>query len=125
MPHNIRYIVAGTGRNGSVNIARVLTSVGIPCAHERFFDGCSFEEAMERMRTNTRLDSECSRDAGHILPPETEVEAISSYMVVPFLSHPYFSGMTLIHLVRNPIKVILSFINDMKFFHWYPTDHIN
>ncbi len=112
------YLVTGTGRCGTVNLAMTLTSVGVPCSHERFFDGNSLEEAVALLMAHGGRNSHCSTaNAG--LPTEgRDVKACASYMAAPFLADPLFRDTTVIHVVRHPVKVLLSFLNDIGFF-WY------
>ena len=49
---DLEYLVTGTGRCGTVNLAMTLTSVGVPCSHERFFNGNSLEEAVAMLRAH-------------------------------------------------------------------------
>lgn len=115
----LRYLVTGTGRSGTVGLAIALTSVGIPCSHERFFHGNSLEEALCLMEANGGKNSLCSQHCG--LPGQTDrVAAESSYMTAPYLGAPCFAATTVIHAVRNPWKVILSFLNNVQFFRGEP-----
>ena len=114
-----RYIVTGTGRSGTVALATVLTSVGIPCSHERFFNGSSLEKPIRLMKSLGGENSLCSHYSG--LPRQQDrVVAESSYMAVPYLDAPCFAATTVIHAVRNPWKVILSFLNNIQFFRGEP-----
>ena len=42
---NLKYIIASTGRSGTVYMARLLTSVGVPCGHESIFTWQGIEKA--------------------------------------------------------------------------------
>src|SRR5262249_52961877 len=42
--------------------------------------------------------------------------AEASYLAAPFLDHPLLDGVAFIHVVRHPVKVALSFLNDIGFF---------
>lgn len=115
----LSYIVTGTGRSGTVGLAATLSSVGIPCSHERFFNGNSLEEALRLMKVNGGENSLCSQHCG--LPGQTDkVVAESSYMAAPYLDAPCLADVTVIHAVRNPWKVILSFLNNIQFFRGQP-----
>ncbi len=118
---SLRYLVTGTGRNGTVNLAMTLTSVGVPCAHERFFNGNSLEEALTLLQCEAGRNSYCSREAG-LDSDGKRVVVCSSYMAAPFLDHPVFADTTIIHAVRHPVKVILSFLNDIQFFQQAHSD---
>jgi hypothetical protein len=115
----LRYVVTGTGRCGTVGLAAALTSVGIPCSHERFFNGNNLEEALRRMETNGGENSLCSKHCG--LPGQRDqVIAESSYLGAPYLGASCFAATTIIHAVRDPWKVILSFLNNIQFFRGEP-----
>lgn len=120
------YIITGTGRSATVFYARLLTSIGIPCGHEVFFDHRGVEEAIERLSGNRLLElSLTSRmvvenDISALIPSYLEdlnnLKADSSYMAAPFLDHPCLEPTTVIHVVRNPVSVINSFINSLDYF---------
>src|SRR6516165_7960197 len=44
--HKLQYLVVGTGRSGTVYLARLLTSIKIPCGHERVFNGEDIDAAL-------------------------------------------------------------------------------
>jgi hypothetical protein len=115
----LRYIVTGTGRSGTVGLAAPLSSAGIPTCHERFFSGNSPEEALYLMQTNGRANSLCSQYCG-LSKCGDRVVAESSYMAAPFLGAACFASTTVVHAVRNPWKVILSFLNGIQFFRGEP-----
>ena len=46
---NLKYLVTGTGRCGTVYMARILTSIGIPCGHETIFDYRGTRGARKRL----------------------------------------------------------------------------
>ena len=66
-------------------MAKLLTSAGIPCGHEAIF--------------------------GKTVTPRPEFRADSSFHAVAHLGHPVAKGAQLIHLVRNPLKVIRSWMH--------------
>jgi hypothetical protein len=113
MPTKLRYLVAGTGRSGTVYLAKLLTSVQIPCGHEHFFQGEDLNAALARLAEGG-ANSACSQICG--LESGTVPIAESSYLAVPFLDHDCLRGCTIIHGVRDPVKVIRSFLNDIQFF---------
>lgn len=116
---HLHYIVTGTGRSGTVGLADLFNHLGFPCSHERFFNGNSLEEALRLMETDGGENSYCSRHCG--LPGHADrVVAESSYMAAPYLDASCFAGATIIHAVRNPWKVILSFLNHLQFFRGEP-----
>ncbi|NIQ15395.1 MAG: hypothetical protein GTO02_13665, partial [Candidatus Dadabacteria bacterium] len=88
----IKYIVTGTGRCGTMFMSKLLTSAGIDCGHEVIFTN----EGLEAAKQNLFLNK--------------ETVAESSYMAAPYLNDPILSEATIIHLVRQPMKVINSFV---------------
>lgn len=120
---DLDYLVTGTGRCGTVNLAMTLTSVGVPCSHERFFNGNSLEEAVALLRTHGGRNSHCSASNAGLPTDGRDVKACASYMAAPFLADPFFAGKTIVHVVRHPVKVVLSFLNDIGFFSYPDTDH--
>lgn len=116
---HLRYLVTGTGRSGTVGLAAALTSAGIPCSHERFFKGVRLEETVRLLDTQGGENSLCSQSCG--LPrPKSPVRAESSYLAAPYLNASCLAAATVIHAVRNPWKVILSFLNHIQFFRGEP-----
>lgn len=79
----LKYIVLSTGHSGTGYLAYLLTSAGVPCGHESIFtrQGVAAQHALE---------------------------ADSSFHSVAYTDSPVFQGAKLIHLVRNPLKVIRS-----------------
>lgn len=122
MAIKINYITVGTGRCGTVFMARLLTSIGIPCGHEGIFTNKGVEEAsriiagLSRFRLShvSRFDIKARRSIKRWL--SGEVVAESSYMAAPYLSHPLLSDASIIHIVRHPLKVITSFVKDFRYF---------
>lgn len=110
---NLKYIVTGTGRCGSSYCAKLLTSLGIPCGHESIFDYNGLDVASKRIGGELPITlSEVSQKDGRWIDPTTII-AESSYCAAPFLNH--FS-VPVIHITRHPLKVISSFLRDLKFF---------
>lgn len=117
-----KFIVTGTGRCGTVYMARLLTSLGIPCGHESLFYVTQNEplRVWERFENNTRSISLASShdllldkkiDAWVDIP---SIVADSSYIAAPFLSR--MPEVKVIHVVRNPMDVINSYVFDAKYF---------
>jgi hypothetical protein len=107
------YLVVGTGRSGTVSLARLLTSVGVPCSHERVFNGNDIDGAV-RVLNGDGKSSACSSHCG--LDDQMQPVAESSYMAVPFLDHPLLKDCAIVHVVRDPLAVIRSFLNHIRFF---------
>ena len=115
LPYNknkIWFAVVGTGRCGTVFFAKLLTAIGLPCGHERIFGPDGLEGALKFNHQN----SEVAINSG-LSNKNNFFVAESSYMAVPFLEHSLLSDATIIHAVRNPIKVILSFHNKLQYWH--------
>ena len=118
------YIVVGTGRCGTVFMSRLLTSLGIPCGHESVFTPEGIDKAAniilgkEDVGLSTVAQKNCIKDEfynkwwGDL----EEIQAESSYMAVPYLNHELLKGAVIIHVVRNPSKVVNSFCNYLGYF---------
>lgn len=130
----IKYIVTGTGRCGTVFMARFLTSIGILCGHETIFDYKGLNEAI--LRTNKEIKLELSKCSTFKYNPDSNsyekvdwhpnienIDADSSYMAAPYLNEEILKDATVIHVVRNPLNVINSFCNHLNYFqNEYPTN---
>lgn len=121
----LKYLIAGTGRCGTVYMARLLTSLGIHCGHESIFDWKGYRWAEMKLKGEEPL--ECSESSSMNMidgkwipePPWVDVDQIvaeSSYMSVPFLDDPILKDVPVIHVVRNPVRVINSFCNYLGYF---------
>ncbi|MGH8460432.1 MAG: hypothetical protein ACRESS_02385 [Stenotrophobium sp.] len=116
------FLVTGTGRCGTVYMSRLLTSLGIACGHEAIFTYKGLDAALDAMSTGKADTSFVSMH--DVLRGETQpvwfdknsVRAESSYMAAPFVDHPSLDDTAIIHLVRNPLAVISSFVTDIHFF---------
>lgn len=125
---NLKLIATGTGRCGTVGIAKILSHAGIFCGHEAIFDCQGLEGAKERLAgIKPILLSEVSKLASveeenlgmtwfkHEDPTATiEIVADSSYMAAPFLDQ--IDNVKIVHVVREPIKVINSFVGGFNYF---------
>jgi hypothetical protein len=122
----LKYIVVGTGRCGTVFMARYLTSLGIPCGHESVFDWHGLSKA-QKIFDNDYLPhlsyvSTMSFEKGKWIPEPnwlddvSKIEAESSYMSAPFLLHPILENVSIIHVVRDPAKVVHSFCHHIDYF---------
>jgi len=106
-------------------MARLLTSVGIPCGHESVFDWRGYRWAEKRLAGEESL--QCSNASmfqqqnGSWVPlaqwvEPSEIVAESSYMATPFLNSEILQGVPVIHMVRHPVRVINSFCNYLGYF---------
>ena len=127
MEHNLKFIVTGTGRSGTVFAAKLLTKLGIPCGHECIFNYEPFDKIARKLYDpKLRELSYCSthdlsikKDNPEELEKWTEGEktiAESSYMAAPYLNLPELKNVKIIHLIRNPLKVISSFVKSLNYF---------
>lgn len=121
--NKLKYLVVGTGRSGTVFMAKLLSSIGLPCVHEAVFSYDGLESSLSRLGGEKPLRlSEMSKmasvidednDVSWFKKPEDQLNIVaeSSYMAVPFLDHEALDDVTVIHVVRHPMRVINSFIS--------------
>ena len=88
-------LLTGTGRCGTGYMSQVLTSVGVKCSHEGMFMPDAPEVTIEKIRI--RQDNAW-----------WGWEACSSWLAAPYLGRPELANVTIVHLVREPKKVIDS-----------------
>lgn len=98
-----RFLITGTGRCGTGYISHLLTNMGIKTTHEGIFT---------ILNTNiTRTIDKDWMEKGWPLESPGE----SSWMAIYFLDQLMEQGVKIIHLIRDPIEVIRSFMR-IKFF---------
>ena len=108
----MRLVITGTGRCGTVYLAKLLTLSGIQCGHESFFTYKGFDKEL-LPDVGDVINSDCSVREG--LPKVfVNPQADSSLYAAPYLSE--LKNLEVYHLVRHPLKVIKSFALDLKFF---------
>lgn len=108
---NLKILVVGTGRCGTVYLAKLLTSMNKPCTHEAIFTYKGLNYAQKVMRKEQPIEcSEVSKKTGTWIKNKDEVVAESSYMAAPFIDDSMLRNTTIIHVVRHPIEVINSFV---------------
>ena len=113
----LKYLVTGTGRCGTLFFANLLTSMGLPCTHEAVFTNGALEKARRVLSGEVPHESsEISR--GSLLAEGSVPVAESSYMAAPFLK---IVDAQVIHVVRDPVKVVSSFIGFEYFLDREPT----
>lgn len=126
---DLKYIVTGTGRCGTLFMANLLTSMGFPCTHEAIFTPHGIDKAKRVIgKAEATISSKISR-GNNLSDYELEIVAESSYMAAPFLKE---FDAKVIHVVRNPMGVVASMISDSfkNFTNPHPThipefpDHI-
>lgn len=115
----LKYIATGTGRCGTLFVANFLTSAGIPCSHEAIFTpkGLDFAKLVIEEKENSSNSKISKKSILTEFSPTVSAE--SSYMSAPFLSN--FDSQ-IIHLVRNPMDVINSFLGFNYFSDSCPSD---
>jgi len=128
----IKYLVTGTGRCGTVYMARLFTSLGVMCGHEAIFGHDGLDSAVNRLCKKKPIEtSYCSTydllNKAYVEQwfNSEEMMAESSFLAAPFLDIPELNEVKIIHLVRNPLKVVNSLVKDINFFsekkemrHW-------
>lgn len=119
------YLITGTGRCGTVYLARCLTKWGIPCGHESIFTYEGVRGAIRRL--NKEVPISLSVASKMDWTPENVVHnpdyvdvsnlrADSSYMAAIDLGTEILYNTKIIHVVRHPFKVIHSFVNHIDYF---------
>jgi hypothetical protein len=109
-----KLIVSGTGRCGTLYWAKSLTSMGLNCGHESIFNYWNFKKTKSIIKgKNPPINSLCSKLKGHNIK---NILADSSYLSAPYLNEPMVKKIPVIHIVRNPMKVISSFVKNLKYF---------
>jgi hypothetical protein len=101
----LKYIAAGCGHCGTGYVARLLTSAGIVCGHEHVFD------VNTHKRPTDRIDDEAPLGPAPWGFPWEQVQAESSWLACFHLNHPCVAEATIIHIVRNPLLVLRSWLH--------------
>jgi len=118
---HLKYLVTGTGRSGTVYLAKLLSSVGISCGHESIFDFAGINIALQRLRQDIPIGlSWVSLRDGYGWFDLWALQADSSYMAAPYLEHHILNDTKIIHVVRNPLLVVSSFLLDVTHFQENP-----
>lgn len=117
---NLKILATGTGRCGTNFVANLLTSIGLPCGHEAVFGPKGIDFAMEVISGKRKPENSKISKEGEILSDGMELVADSSYMAAPFIGE---FDYLVIHVVRNPIEVISSFLSKpfLYFMRPHPT----
>jgi len=110
------YVITGTGRCGTVYMAKLLTSIGFPCTHEAVFTFAGY-------RPYSKINSNVSVLDGRWLNDRDRIVADSSFMSAPYLKVLKKQDTKIIHVVRDPLRVIFSFIEGFDFFKYNHPDH--
>ena len=92
-PAPLRFVIVGAGRCGTGYMSKVFQSAGVECGHETIFGPQGLQAAF-------------ALRAAH-----PELEADASWLAVPYLNSPLLQSARVIHLVRDPWRVLASFVN--------------
>lgn len=120
----LKFIVTATGRSGTVYMARILTSLGIQCGHESCFNQDKEREVIGRARGFMKPTISKVADNQGWLELE-RIQADSSYMAVPYLQHEAIKNIPVIHVVREPLAVVSSFVKDLHYFQLLEDNEFN
>lgn len=126
---SLKFVITGTGRCGTVFMARLLSSLGISCGHESVFNTdthMSIEEKLRRRQFRLSHCAQIDKLTGRGIKPWVKLKKLvadSSYLSAPYLADPLLEATKIVHLVRHPMKVISSFVNDGQLFQ--PREEVN
>jgi len=113
----LTYIITGTGRCGTVFMARLLTGLGIQCGHEAVFGLGNLADAEKKLRGEAPIvNSEISNNDGEGWTLDDRLAADSSYLAAPFLNSYLLQDTPVIHTIRFPLHVINSFVFGFRYF---------
>jgi hypothetical protein len=100
---DIKYLITGTGRCGTVYLAKLFNLAGIACSHENMFSPKGFTEPSHNSVPAQREN----------VPEQKIIYAESSMYAAPFVNAHKWK---VIHVTRHPLKVIRSFVFDLGYF---------
>lgn len=121
----LEYLITGTGRCGTVYLARCLTQWGIPCGHEAIFTYEGLRGALRRLKGEVPISlsvaSKMDWTPDNVTHHDDYVDvralkAESSYMAAIDLDAEVLENTKIVHVVRHPVKVIHSFVNHIDYF---------
>jgi len=126
---DLKYLVVGLPRSGTTYMARLLASVNVMCGHESIFTPNGLEEAKNKILYGQRISTSLVSNINVLenqkyddwFDPE-KIQAESSYMAAPYLNDECIIDSKIIHVVRNPLKVISSLYFDLIFFNYDQMD---
>jgi hypothetical protein len=104
----LKYILTGTGRCGTVFFSNVMTSLGLNCLHEGIFTPDGLEQTKKILSGEVDPANSLISERVSLLKAKSKIVADSSYMAAPYLCD--LQDVKVIHLVRHPMKVVSSFI---------------
>jgi hypothetical protein len=118
--YNLKYLIVGTGRCGTVHMSRLLTSLDIMCGHESVFNyrGINYARLVLQGIEPCKLSliSKINMKQYDNWFDSNTIKADSSLYSAPFLNEKILKDTKILHLVRNPIKVVSSFFLDTNVF---------
>lgn len=88
-----RFIIVGAGRCGTGYMSKVFQSAGVNCGHETVFGPLGLNAATALRAVHPHLEAE------------------ASWLAAPYLDSPLLQSAAVIHLVRDPCRVLASFVN--------------
>jgi hypothetical protein len=131
MSLELKYLVTGTGRCGTVYIARFLTHLKLYCGHESVFNYNGLEEAKKILSGEMEPETSFCSTFNEIKNEKTtgwfdskKILAESSYMAAPFLGEDILKDILVIHVLRHPLKVLSSWVLDIRFFSEFIPPHL-
>jgi len=114
------FLVTGTGRCGTLYVARLLNTAGILCGHESIFTPKGLQHAKFLLNNKNKINisgiSTSDKEQWIRRRDIPKINSDSSYMATPYLTSDLLKNTTIIHLVRHPIMVISSFLVDFNYF---------
>ena len=114
---SLKFVIVGTGRCGTVYLAKLLSALELPCTHEGIFSYEGLDTALLKLNNKSKIqNSEISLRSGDWLKNFDSVQGDASYLAAPFLNHPALSNTKIIHIIRHPLKVISSLVDDFGYF---------
>lgn len=99
------FVVTGTGRCGTAFTARLLTCLGLPTAHQRWFRPYPLLRDPHRLPRSPWREA-ASRACEEVRRRRQRYEGESSWLALPRLSR--YHGVVLLQ-VRHPLRVVSSF----------------
>lgn len=129
--NGLDFIVTGTGRCGTVSVAKHLSSIGLMCGHETVFHADSLQLAKWRWNhrrlqpsvvSTHELENQTWKETCRWFDPNKMI-GDCSLMAAPFLSDPELATTRKVLLVRNLKKVVLSFIEKLNYFSHNDVGH--
>lgn len=110
----LKYIITGCPRSGTLYSARLLTLLGINCGHEAYFDYRGLQGYKDRLNKILSIRNSIISKSQEQWVDTNHLQADSSYAAAPFLNE--LKDIPVLHIIRNPLKVITSLIKDFKYF---------